>query len=89
MRGSFQPVWIVAWREMRDQLRDWRIIFPIVVLTLFFPFLMNFTAGQLLDFMEKYGAVLVADRFIPFLLMIVGFFPMTIFAGDRAGELCR
>lgn len=77
MRASIRPVLIVAWRETRDQLRDWRIIFPIVALTLFFPFLMNFTARQMLDFMQKYGAVLVADRFIPFLLMIVGFFPIT------------
>lgn len=78
MGAKFRPVWIVTWREMRDQLRDWRIIFPIVTLTLFFPFLMNFTAKQMIDFMEKYGAVLVANRFIPFLLMIVGFFPITV-----------
>jgi uncharacterized membrane protein SpoIIM required for sporulation/ABC-type transport system involved in multi-copper enzyme maturation permease subunit len=78
MRASLQPVWIVAWREMRDQFRDWRIIFPIVALTLFFPFLMNFTARRMLNFMESYGAELVAERFIPFLLMIVGFFPITV-----------
>ena len=78
MRAKLQPLMIVAWREMRDQLRDWRIIVPIVILTLFFPFLMNFTAGQVLEFMTGYGAVLVADRFIPFLLMIVGFFPLTV-----------
>jgi uncharacterized membrane protein SpoIIM required for sporulation/ABC-type transport system involved in multi-copper enzyme maturation permease subunit len=69
---------IIARREIRDQLRDWRIIFPIVVLTLFFPFLMNFTARQVLRFMESYGADVVAARFIPFLLMIVGFFPLTV-----------
>ena len=28
--------------------------------------------------MEKYGANILAERFIPFLLMIVGFFPISI-----------
>jgi hypothetical protein len=65
-------------REIRDLFRDWRIFFPIVMLTLFFPFLMNFTARQILGFVERYGASLIALRFVPFLLMIVGFFPITI-----------
>jgi len=78
MRTKFYPVWIIMQREIRDQLRDWRIIVPIVILTLFFPFLMNFTANQVLDFVEQYGANLLAERFIPFLLMIVGFFPISI-----------
>jgi uncharacterized membrane protein SpoIIM required for sporulation/ABC-type transport system involved in multi-copper enzyme maturation permease subunit len=78
MIDKLHPALIITWREVRDQLRDWRIVFPVVLLTLFFPFLMNFTARQVLGFMEKYGANLVADRFIPFLLMIVGFFPITV-----------
>ena len=78
MWAKLQPVWIVMRREMRDQLRDWRIVAPIVILTLFFPFLMNFTARQILDFVEQYGANILAERFIPFLLMIVGFFPITV-----------
>ena len=78
MLDEIQRALIVTRREMRDQLRDWRIIFPIVILTLFFPFLANFTTGQILGFVGKYGANLLADRFIPFLLMIVGFFPISI-----------
>ena len=78
MWAKLEPVWIVMRREMRDQLRDWRIVAPIVILTLFFPFLMNFTARQVLGFVEQYGANLLAERFIPFLLMIVGFFPITV-----------
>jgi uncharacterized membrane protein SpoIIM required for sporulation/ABC-type transport system involved in multi-copper enzyme maturation permease subunit len=69
---------IITRREVRDQLRDWRIVVPIILLTLFFPFLANFTTGQILGFVGKYGANLIADRFIPFLLMIVGFFPISI-----------
>jgi uncharacterized membrane protein SpoIIM required for sporulation/ABC-type transport system involved in multi-copper enzyme maturation permease subunit len=72
------PVLIITRREMRDQFRDWRIIFPIVVLTVFFPWLMNFTATQALSFVERYGAPIVGERLIPFLLMIVGFFPISV-----------
>ncbi len=73
-----QPALIVLRREVRDQFRDWRIIAPIVILTLVFPGLMNFTAGQAMQFVKQYGANLIGERFIPFLLMIVGFFPITV-----------
>ncbi len=69
---SLRPALIVTRREVRDQFRDWRIIFPVIALTLFFPGLMNFTAQQAVQFVERYGAPVVADRLIPFLLMIVG-----------------
>lgn len=78
MLDNLHPTFIIIRREMRDQLRDWRITFPIVILTLLFPFLANFTTKQILGFVQKYGAVLIAERFIPFLLMIVGFFPISI-----------
>jgi uncharacterized membrane protein SpoIIM required for sporulation/ABC-type transport system involved in multi-copper enzyme maturation permease subunit len=78
MPAKLGPVFIVARRELRDQFRDWRILFPVLVLALFFPGLMNFTAQQAIDFVGKYGANIIAERFIPFLLMIVGFFPITI-----------
>lgn len=69
---------IVTRREIRDQFRDWRIIAPIVGLTLFFPGLMNFTAQQVVDYVEQYNVPLIGDRLIPFLLMVVGFFPISI-----------
>lgn len=87
LRGAM----IIARREIRDQFRDWRIIGPIIGLTLFFPLLMNFTAQAAVDFVSRYGADLVGERLIPFLLMVVGFFPISIslvialesFAGER------
>jgi uncharacterized membrane protein SpoIIM required for sporulation/ABC-type transport system involved in multi-copper enzyme maturation permease subunit len=69
---------IITRREVRDQLRDWRIVTPIIMLTVFFPALMNFTAAQAVGFVQRYGADLVAERLIPFLLMVVGFFPISI-----------
>jgi uncharacterized membrane protein SpoIIM required for sporulation/ABC-type transport system involved in multi-copper enzyme maturation permease subunit len=78
MLNSLRPALIITRREVRDQLRDWRIIFPVLGLTLFFPFLMNFTAQQLLGFVQRYGADIIADRLVPFLLMVVGFFPISV-----------
>ena len=65
----------VTRREVRDSFRDWRIMIPIILLTLAFPVLMNFTAGRLLGFVSGYGAEIIATRLIPFLLLVVGFFP--------------
>ncbi|MGD2251835.1 MAG: stage II sporulation protein M [Anaerolineales bacterium] len=89
--GLLSGTLLVAKREIRDQLRDWRIVVPIVLLTVFFPALMNFTARSATDFVARYGAEIVGERLIPFLLMVVGFFPISIslvialesFAGER------
>jgi uncharacterized membrane protein SpoIIM required for sporulation len=82
---------VVTQREVRDSFRDWRIILPTIVLTLVFPALANFTAGQLLRFTQRFGAELITERLIPFLLLVVGFFPMSFslvialetFAGEK------
>ena len=78
MWNNIRKAWVITRREIRDQFRDWRIIAPIIVLTVFFPGLMNFTAQQAVDFVGKYGAPIIADRLIPFLLMVVGFFPISV-----------
>lgn len=72
------PALVITRREVRDQFRDWRIIFPVVGLTLIFPFIMNWTAERIFRFVQDYGASLIGDRMIPFLLMIVGFFPISV-----------
>lgn len=69
---------IITRREVRDSFRDWRIIAPIIILTFFFPFLAQDVAGRFSGFLQDYGAELIGDRMIPFLLMIVGFFPISI-----------
>ena len=77
-RSTLTRALIITRREMRDQFRDWRIIAPMLGLTLFFPLLMNFTASQAVAFVERYDAPVIGDRLIPFLLMVVGFFPISI-----------
>jgi uncharacterized membrane protein SpoIIM required for sporulation/ABC-type transport system involved in multi-copper enzyme maturation permease subunit len=76
-RSTLSTALIITRREIRDSLRDWRIMVPIVLLTLVFPWLMNFTANLATNFVAQYGAPLVSERMIPFLLMIVGFFPIS------------
>jgi uncharacterized membrane protein SpoIIM required for sporulation/ABC-type transport system involved in multi-copper enzyme maturation permease subunit len=78
MPDSLKPVFILTVREIRDQFRDWRVIFPVIVLTLIFPVLMTFTASQALGFVQRYDATIIAQRLFPFLMMIVGFFPITV-----------
>ena len=75
---DLRMIWLVAWRELRDQLRDWRIIFPMVILTLILPFLADLGAQAAINFTTKYGTPLVAERLVPFLLMVVGYFPITV-----------
>ena len=78
LKDHLSGTFLVTAREVREQFRDWRIIFPIVVLTLFFPVLMNYTANRLVNFVQQYDAPIIGERLIPFLLMVVGFFPMSI-----------
>lgn len=68
---------VIARREMRDSLRDWRIVVPILILTLIFPWIMNSTTRVAIDFVQEYSATIIPIRLIPFGLMIVGFFPIT------------
>jgi ABC-type transport system involved in multi-copper enzyme maturation permease subunit len=76
-RNWFHPVFTLVEREVRDSLRDWRIVAPTVILTLFFPVLMTFVADLAVDWVNQYGDPIIGERLIPFLLMVVGFFPIS------------
>ena len=78
MFNKLRPVWLVAGRELKDQFRDWRVLTPMIILVLCFPFLMNEFAKQTVDFLNQYEANLILDRLGPFSIMIIGFFPITI-----------
>ncbi len=78
MREKLAPVWLLAKRELLDQFRDWRILFPLAILTLLFPPLMYSVAGSAVDFANKYGGEMILDRLVPFSILIIGFFPVTV-----------
>ena len=78
MREKLTPVWWLVQRELKDQFRDWRILLPLASLTFFFPLLMNIVAERAVEFAAKYGGELILDRLVPFSILIIGFFPVTI-----------
>ncbi|MCX6060184.1 MAG: stage II sporulation protein M [Chloroflexi bacterium] len=78
MFNKLNLVWLVAGRELKDQFRDWRVLTPMVILVFCFPILMNEFAKQTVDFLNQYSANLILERLVPFSIMIIGFFPITI-----------
>lgn len=76
-RNTFTNAWVITRREMIDSLRDWRILAPIIILTLIFPFLMDFTSRWATEWVSQFTSPLLVERINPFLLMIVGFFPIS------------
>lgn len=74
----FSPVWLISKRELRDQFRDWRILLPLFILTVLFPLLMNQVAKATVEFVGQYGGTLIVDRLVPFSVLIIGFFPITV-----------
>ncbi|HSH01925.1 MAG TPA: stage II sporulation protein M [Anaerolineae bacterium] len=77
LRFDMRMALIVMQRELVDSARDWRILIPIILLTFGFPVLMNFAVRQIISFSATYGGDIVAERLIPLLLLLVGFFPAT------------
>jgi uncharacterized membrane protein SpoIIM required for sporulation/ABC-type transport system involved in multi-copper enzyme maturation permease subunit len=90
IRAALLPAWIIARREILDVLRDWRQVIPSILLALGFPLLMDFSAKTALDFVAEYGGTVMGERFVPFLLLMVGFFPVSASLytalGSFAGE---
>lgn len=76
--SRFRIVFTIASREVRDQFRDWRITSPIIFLTAVFPFLVGYVSGEVVQFVRGYDANIIAEHLIPFFMLVVGFFPVTI-----------
>ncbi|MGZ9234479.1 MAG: stage II sporulation protein M [Anaerolineales bacterium] len=77
MRHDLSAIWMVARREFMDQLRDWRIVVPMFVLVTVFPFIADDTTRQAVNFMNRFGGGLILDNLIPFVVLVIGFFPLS------------
>jgi uncharacterized membrane protein SpoIIM required for sporulation/ABC-type transport system involved in multi-copper enzyme maturation permease subunit len=77
MRRNWDAIWMVARREFLDQFRDWRIIVPMLLLVTIFPFVADDTTRQAIDFMNRYGGDLILERLVPFVVLVIGFFPLS------------
>jgi len=77
MRRSWEAIWMIARREFIDQFRDWRIVAPMLLLISLFPFIADDTTRQAINFMNRYGGSLILDNLIPFVVLVIGFFPLS------------
>jgi uncharacterized membrane protein SpoIIM required for sporulation/ABC-type transport system involved in multi-copper enzyme maturation permease subunit len=77
MRRNWDAIWLVARREFTDQFRDWRIVVPMVLLVSVFPFIADDTTRQAVNFMSRFGGNLILDNLIPFVILVIGFFPLS------------
>lgn len=77
MRRNWDAIWMVAQREFQDQFRDWRIIVPMFIMVALFPFIADNTTLQAINFMNRFGGDLILDRIIPFVILVIGFFPLS------------
>lgn len=66
------PIQAVARREMRDNLTDWRMLFPVLILTFVVPTVILSAALYAIRFVGDSGSV---ARLIPFGLLLSGFLP--------------
>lgn len=77
MRHNSSTIWMVAQREFTDQFRDWRIVVPMFVLVTLFPFIADDTTRQAVNFMNRFGGSIILDHLIPFVVLVIGFFPLS------------
>src|SRR5512141_3375723 len=77
MQRSSSTIWMVAQREFVDQFRDWRIVLPMFILVTLFPFIADDTTRQAVNFMNRYGGSIILDHLIPFVVLVIGFFPLS------------
>ena len=77
MRRDLEAIWMVARREFMDQFRDWRIVVPMLLLVSLFPFIADDTTRQAINFMNRFGGDLILDNLVPFVVLVIGFFPLS------------
>src|ERR687887_2240222 len=68
---------IITRRELKDSVRDWRILTPIALLTLAFPWLMILVSQFIFDYARGFDQDALFVTVVPFSIMIVGFFPIS------------
>jgi uncharacterized membrane protein SpoIIM required for sporulation/ABC-type transport system involved in multi-copper enzyme maturation permease subunit len=77
MRRNWDVIWLVARREFIDQFRDWRIVAPMLMLVLVFPVIADNATRMAINFMGRFGGDLILDNLIPFVVLVIGFFPLS------------
>lgn len=78
MIRPFSMALTITWRELRDQLRDWRIVLPMAMLALLLPIMMQLGFREILEYLGKYLIGRNTAPMTPFLMLVVGLFPTTM-----------
>lgn len=68
---------LVARRELKDSLTDWRIMTPVILLTFLFPWVVIYAVRFGISMAERNYPEGVLEQLIPFATMVVGFFPIS------------
>lgn len=77
-RSSFRRAMIVTRREIRDTLRDWRIVTPIVTLVVALPLLLALVLTANSTFLIKQlTPETFYNKLLPFTMLAIGFLPMS------------
>ncbi len=74
---SLARAMIVTRREIRDSVRDWRIVTPIISLTIVLPTVLIMGLRLSRDLVERLGPDTLNNKILPFSVLAVGFFPMS------------
>lgn len=72
----FAPA-VVARREIRDTLTDWRVLTPMLILAILFPAIIVAGIRLGLPLLDRIDPEATADKIIPFGAMIAAFFPIS------------
>ncbi len=75
---QFSMALTITWRDLRDQLRDWRMVLPMAMLAIFFPILMQIGLREIVEYLGKYMIGRNTAPMTPFLMLVVGLFPTTM-----------
>lgn len=77
-RSSVSRALIVTRRELRDTLRDWRVLAPIMTLVVFLPFILASVLSALSpELIKNLGQTTYHERLLPFTTLAIGFLPMS------------
>ncbi len=77
-RSSISRALIVTRRELRDTLRDWRVLSPIITLVIILPIILAAILNILSpDLIRNLGRATFYDRLLPFTTLAIGFLPMS------------
>ncbi|MBN9388553.1 MAG: stage II sporulation protein M [Chloroflexi bacterium] len=76
--ASLARALIVTRRELRDTMRDWRVLAPIITLVIILPFILASILSALSpQLIKNLGQSTFHERLLPFTTLAIGFLPMS------------